>query len=79
MLEMILSAREDEEEFDKIPHHYNRNITKGFYDRDIVAHIAHFFLEGILNSYIFFTLYARSPDLYKCYKGKTAITGFIKC
>jgi len=53
MLEMILSAREDEEEFDKIPHHYNRNITKGFYDRDIVAHIAHFFLEGILNSYIF--------------------------
>lgn len=46
MLEMILSAREDEEEFDKIPHHYNRNITKGLYDRDIVAHITHFFLAG---------------------------------
>jgi len=64
MLEMILSAREDEEEFDKIPHHYNRNITKGFYDRDIVAHIAHFFLEGILNGYIYILRYKLSRPIY---------------
>ena len=46
MLQLILASREDETEFDQIPHNYNRNITKGLYDREIVAHITHFILAG---------------------------------
>ena len=46
MLQLILAAREDETEFVEIPHKYNRNITKGLYDREIVAHITHFFIAG---------------------------------
>jgi len=45
MLELILAAREDED-FDKTPH--NGNVTKGLYDSEIVAHITHFFLAGIM-------------------------------
>lgn len=52
MLQLIMSAREDENEFDQVPHHYNRNITKGFYDREIVAHITHFFVAGKLLDYL---------------------------
>jgi len=42
----VLAAREDETEFAQIPHNYNRNITKGLYDREIVAHITHFLFAG---------------------------------
>ena len=49
MLQLILSSREDENEFVQIPHNYNRNITKGFYDREIVANITHFFMSGKLS------------------------------
>ena len=49
MLQLILSSREDENEFVQIPHNYNRNITKGFYDREIVANISHFFMSVKLN------------------------------
>jgi len=45
MLELILAAREDED-FDKTPH--NTNVTKGLYDSEIVAHITHFFLAGMM-------------------------------
>ena len=46
MLELILAAREDGEEFAKTPHQGKENTTKGLYDDDIVAHITHFFLAG---------------------------------
>ena len=49
MLQSILAAREDENEFAQIPHNYNRHISKGFYDREIVANITHFFLDGKFN------------------------------
>jgi len=39
----MLAAREDETQ---IPHHHDRNITKGLYDHEIVAHITHFIFAG---------------------------------
>ena len=56
MLQLILAAREDETEFTQIPHNYNRNITKGLYDREIVAHITHFFIAGKSTVYFHYTL-----------------------
>jgi len=46
MLELMLAAREDEEESAKIPQQGKGNIAKGLYDDDIVANITHFFLGG---------------------------------
>ena len=50
MLQLILSSRDDENEFIQIPHNYNRNVTKGFYKREIVANITHFFMSGKLSA-----------------------------